>query len=99
MHVLALGLALLALPVTASSPEPPAAATPRPEVTTTERYALQSPAPRSQHRDDESGGVILELRLGPEGGGRKGPVHCSGHVFSAIEERPGAARADYLTKR
>jgi hypothetical protein len=111
MRVFALGLALLGLPVAASassSSEPPAppASTQRPEFTVTVHLPLDS-APRSQHRDDESGAVIREIRIGPKGVAPNSVVHCHGHAFQAIVTvkpggeavEPAAAGADYLTKR
>ena len=97
MRTMALGLALFGLPVVAAAfplshaayrPQgSPAQATPvRAKVVTTERYALTPPPEHSQHRDDESGGVIRELRMGESGGART--VRCHGHRFPATQEAP-----------
>jgi hypothetical protein len=95
MRAMALGLALVGLPTVAGSfplshaadrprEAPAPAASLRTAVVTTERFAPATQPP-SQHRDDESGAVIMELRMGPQGVVRKGPVHCHGHVYPATE--------------
>ena len=97
MRTIALGLALFGLPVVSAAfplshaayrpPEAAApAASPRAEVVVTKHVAPEPPAP-SQHRDDESGAVIMEIRMGPKGVGRKERVHCHGHVFPARDDR------------
>lgn len=95
MRTMALGLAVFGLPAMAAAfplshaayrprESPAPASSPRAEITTRERFALAAEPPRSQHRDDESGAVILELRMGE----RARTVLCHGHRFPATED-PG----------